>query len=82
MSGIPAACQGTGVGGPALEDPSRRAAAMGSSRESIGARSLDLFLELIRQLRAIATQFVRGDAPAPLPEFLPAQQELDLSIFP
>ena len=35
-----------------------------------------------RQLRAIATQFVRGDAPALLPEFLPAQQELDLSIFP
>ena len=81
MSGAPAACHGAGVGGLAFEDPPRRSAAMGL-REVQGAQGLDLFLELIRQLWAIATQFVRGDAPALLPELLPAQQELDQSIFP
>jgi len=54
----------------------------GLEQEVHGAQGLDLFLELIRQLRAIATQLVRGDAPALLPELLPAQQELDRSIFP
>ena len=55
----------------------------GLEQEVHGAQGLDLFLELIRQLWAIATQLlVCGDAPALLPELLPAQQELDRSIFP
>ena len=81
MSGAPAACQGVGVGGSASKTPPRRTVAMDLSRKSI-AQGLDLFLELIHQLWAITTQFVRGDVPALLPELLPAQQELDQSIFP
>ena len=44
MSGAPAACQGAGVGGLALEDPPRRTAAMGLSRKSMARRVSMCFL--------------------------------------
>ena len=82
MSGAPAACQGAGVGGPALEDPPSTRGGHGLEQEVHGAQGLDSFLEIVRQLRVIATQFVHGDAPALLPELLPAQQEIDVVSHP